>query len=90
MIVIIIVIAIIIIIIINNHNIIIITIIIWEIGGIRLETLSRFLGSKQPIAGLSLLVYAWSTEGYCFTQFEISNSTSSTVFRQHRVRTTTC
>ena len=31
----------------------------WEVGGIRLETSSRFVGSKRPILGLDLLVYAW-------------------------------
>ena len=37
---------------------------------------------KQPIAGLDLLVYARTTEGYGFIEFEISNSTISTVSRQ--------
>ena len=32
--------------------------------------------------GLYLLAYAWNTEGYGFVEFEISNSTSSTVFCQ--------
>ena len=40
------------------------------------------VGSKQPIAGLGLLAYAQSTEGYGFVEFEMSNNTSSTVFRQ--------
>ena len=54
----------------------------WEVGGIRLEASSRFVGSKRPITGLNLLVYAWKTEGYGLIELEISNSTISTVFHQ--------
>ena len=53
-----------------------------EVGGIRLETSSTFFGSEKPITGLVLLVYAWTTEGYGFIEFEISNGTISTVFHQ--------
>ena len=41
-----------------------------------------FVGSQKHITGLSLLVYARKAEGYGFIEFEISNSTTSTVFRQ--------
>ena len=54
----------------------------WEVGGIRSETSSRCLGSSKPITGLNLLAYAWKTEGYNFIEFEISDCTVSTVFRQ--------
>ena len=54
----------------------------WDLGGMRLETSSRFVGSKGPISGLTLLVYAWKAEGYGFIEFEISNSIILTVFRQ--------
>ena len=39
-------------------------------------------GSNKPITDLDLLVYAWHTEGSGFIEFEISNNTISTVFRQ--------
>ena len=55
---------------------------IWEVGGLRLEASSNLCGSNKPIMGLNLLVYAWTTEGYGFIEFEISNSTISKVFRQ--------
>ena len=49
-----------------------------------METSSRFVGSKKLIAGLNLLAYyiCYKTEGYGFIEFEMSNSTISTVFRQ--------
>ena len=40
------------------------------------------LANKKTIAGLMLLVCAWKTEGYGFIEFEISNSTMSTVLCQ--------
>ena len=46
-------------------------IIITEVDEIRLEAWSKLLGSKYNIAGLSLLVYAWKTEGYGFVEFEV-------------------
>ena len=42
------------------------------------------LAPKRPFMGLDLLVCAWETEGYGFIEFEVSNSTISTVFRQPR------
>ena len=56
--------------------------IMWEVGGIRLETSSSCLGSIKTIMGLNVLVYAWTTEGYGFIELEISNSVISTAFRQ--------
>ena len=41
-----------------------------------------FAGSEKPITGLILLVYARKPGGYGFNEFEMSNSTISTVFRQ--------
>ena len=37
---------------------------------------------KTTTTGLNLLIYAWNTGGYIFIEFEISNSTISTAFRQ--------
>ena len=45
-------------------------------GRIRLDTSSSLLGSNKPITGLDLLVHAWTTEGYAFIEFEISDSLS--------------
>ena len=39
-------------------------------------------GSDKPVAGLVILAHARTTEGYGFIEFESSNSTISTVFRQ--------
>lgn len=40
------------------------------------------LAQKSFFTGLNLLVCAWKTEGYSFTEFEVSNGNISTVFRQ--------
>ena len=45
------------------------------------------VGSKRPITGHKLLVHAWTTERYGFTEFEMSNNTVSTVFRQTSILT---
>ena len=42
----------------------------------------RRIGRLRAAAGPILQVFAWTTEGYGFLEFEISNSTSSTVSRQ--------
>ena len=47
-----------------------------------METSSRFFGPTKPGTSLKSLVHAWNTEGYGFIEFEISNSTISTGFRQ--------
>ena len=44
--------------------------------------LIEFFLSQKPIAGLILLVYSLKPEGYGFIEFEIPNSTTSTVFRR--------
>ena len=41
-----------------------------------------FVSSKKPITGLNSPVYSWKPEGYGLIEFEISNNTISTVFRQ--------
>ena len=47
-----------------------------------METSSSLFGSNKTITGLIKFVDAWNTEGYGFIEFEISNSTISTVLRQ--------
>ena len=47
-----------------------------------METSSSLFASNKPITGIVLLVCARETEGYGFIEFDISNSTISTVFRQ--------
>ena len=67
----------------------------WEVGGIRLKhppgwrmlrpqpgSLAETFRLEKPTAGLKSAAYAWDSEGYGFIEFEISNSTISTVFRQ--------
>ena len=41
-----------------------------------------FFCSEKPITGLDLPIYARKKEGYGFNEFEMSNRTISTVFRQ--------
>ena len=52
------------------------------IGGIRFENTSSYFGLNKCTSGLKSLVHARKTEAYGFIEFEISSSTSSTVFRQ--------
>ena len=47
-----------------------------------MEISMSFAGSEKPITGLILLVYPRKPGGYGFNEFEMSNSTISTVFRQ--------
>ena len=54
----------------------------WEVGGIRSETSSKYYGSKN-LSRAPIYRYMRETQrGYGFIEFEISNSTTSTVFRQ--------
>ena len=58
-----------------------------EVGGIRFENSSRCVGSNKLISSLNSPVYACNTEAYGFIEFEISNSTISTIFCQPLVQT---
>ena len=55
------------------------------VGTMLVGRLGVFFGSTKHVAGLDLLVCAWTTEGYGFIELEISNSTISTVFCQPRI-----
>ena len=55
----------------------------WEVGGTRLETSSRFVGSKKNVSRASIHWCIWNTEGCGFIEFEMSSNTISTVFCQH-------